>query len=164
MEEYWKVNPSAPGLEIETGSKWSDLLATGLSPFEFVVSQRLIESLQREGIAIFRKTRMPIHRIRPKRLKDLPPPAYYVLEAVPGLAVDWSAMAVLVGEDGRPRINAIQLMELPPFVFDWSTWSGLDLFSLTNLGSPMIPFCTATVKELAEKEKWSNVEFELVGS
>lgn len=107
---------------------------------------------------------MPIHKIKPKRLREVAPPAYYVVEAAPGLAVDWQAMGVLTDERRRPRIDAIQAMKLPPLVFDWSTWNGRDLFSLTNWASPLILYCTSRVKELATKEKWTNVEFELKGS
>ncbi len=164
MEQYWQVNPEAPGMEVAAvGTEWSDLVLCCNSPPSFFVSRRLIDSLEGEGIPIYRKTEMPIAKIKSKRLKELEPPTYYVAEAIPGLAVDWAAMGIKSDLDGRPLLTDVQRMNLPSVIFDESSWNGLDLFSLFNRGSTVSLYCTERVKQLASNQKWTNVKFVPIG-
>lgn len=164
FEEYWEVNPISPGMMIDRGGwEWSDFILNGNSPPYFFVSQRIVDSLEREGIPIYRKTLMPIAGIESKKLKELEPPSYYVLEGIPAASLDFSAMGVAVDERGQPRWTSLQLKARPPFVFDGLSWDGLDLFSLRNLGSTIGLYCTERIVDLAEKEKWTNCDFKPVG-
>jgi hypothetical protein len=160
--EYWRLNPEPAGMELDNvGTEWSDLISCLNSPSRFFVGERIIQTLEREAIPIFRKTLMPIARIRSKRLRELTPPLYYVVEANPGLSVDWSALGAPSGAGALARWTPTKGQ---PFLqFEDLSWTGLDLFSLTNYMATSTLYCTERIKRLAEAERWTNIGFVPIG-
>lgn len=158
-EDFWKVNPMKPGLYIEPGKRWPDFLMNGGSPPGFFVSGRVIESLRAIGLPLGRVTEMPIAEIKSKGLKDKPAPKYFVVETKPGIEVDFDASNISTDASGKPILTpqsfpkSIMLRE--------SSWNGTDLFDYSNFsqGPYLNMFCTERVKQLAEKEGWTNVRF-----
>lgn len=160
LRDYWKMNPTLPGMEIDPGaSVWSDVIHCGGGPPGKFFSDKIVSSLENAQIPILRKTLMPIAKIRSKRLQSVPPPNYYVVETIPGMAVDYDAMGIETDEDGKPlRSNGWKLFEAK-VVMDLKTWNGLDLFSFSNRGGPINLVCTDRLRQLAEEEGWTNVCF-----
>jgi hypothetical protein len=161
FKRYWDVNPEEPGLHIDPGaSVWPDFLGCGNSPPSFFVSDVVIDDLEANGIPIWRKTEFPIGSNQSKKLQDKKPPRYFVIEAKPGIAIDFDASGVVVDAVGKPQFTKAQRLNQPVLQLDLNTWNGSDLFSISNLGSKLTLLCTEKVKALAEKERWTNVRFE----
>ncbi len=163
--EFWKVNQREPGIITgERGSKWPDFLRNGGSPPLMFVSQRIVESLHNSGIPIARSTPMPIAKIKAKNIKDKPAPEYSVVEALPGIEMDYEASGISIDSEGKPIIP--RTIQPIPWKLKSSTWTGLDLF-----GWPRIPkrpdevlICTDRVVELAKRDGWTNVKFESIAA
>ena len=161
MNDFWKVNPSEPGLIIgERGSRWPDFLRNGGSPPLMFVSQRVVNSLQNAGIPIARITSMPIAKIKARNLKNKPPPEYCVIEALPGIEMDYSASGIPIDTEGMPIIP--MTIHPIPWKLKTSTWTGIDLFGWPRL--PKRPddvlICTDRIVELAKHDGWTNVRFD----
>lgn len=155
---YWLQHHIKPGIFIAgAGSKWPDFLACGDPPFGFFISQRVIDSLASHGIPLARATHVPIGEIESDRLKDIPTPAYYAVEAHPGIAIDYAASGFATDSSGHPDLPRGQdvIVQLDP-----DAWSGDDLFRCSNWprgGKELLS--TERVKRIAESEGWTNVEF-----
>jgi hypothetical protein len=160
--EFWDVNPRLPGLHIDPGGKvWADVLGCGGGPPSFFVSERIINNLQAEGIPILRATEMPIAKNLSKALKDVPSPKYYVLEAAPGIRLAYEAMGIELDSTGKPIL--VQGAKFPEAIYDLATWNGADLMGkLAVYDSTTSLLCTERVKELAERNGWTNIEFKPV--
>jgi hypothetical protein len=159
---YWQVNPSPPGMHIDPGGcSWSDIIGCGGVLPSFFVSQRILDDLAQAGIPIHRSTVMPIVSISAKRLKAAAPPVYHVLEADPGIEVDWCAMGIPVDSNNVAITNPYPKPWPPPvWLIRPSTWKGLDLFSYSNWQGKLTLLCTQRVVDLAKLKGWTNVRFE----
>ena len=148
-----------PGMHVEgNGSSWSDFIGCGSSGPGFFVSERVLEDLKEAGVEIMRATEMPIAEIKTKRLQKLIPPRYYVIEALPGVDVDFRASGYPVDAEGNPtsklRISGVSGL----LALRLQSWNGNDLFS-TRSGATYGLHCTEKVKDLAEEKGWTNVKF-----
>jgi hypothetical protein len=157
----WEINPRKPGIHIDTvGVKWPDILGNGAGhPHEFH-STKVLSTFQKNNISLATVTEIPIAVIRSKRLKNIPPPEYYVLEAPFGIECDTSGSDFDV--NGKP-IKSTGEYEL---VLKLSTWNGSDLMARPTVSNVKQPWynliCTERIKELAKKDGWTNVRFDPV--
>ena len=165
--EFWKINGCPPpGIVVSNGrgkaTKWPDILGNGGGLPGMFLSQKVVDSLDREGIPIFRLTEMPIAEIDGTGLKNIDPPKYYVLEVDPGIQLNYVASQIPLDEHGNPQHR------LRPSHFGvWDigrleTWNGADLFSMEGFPSLIRSrlLCTDRIVELAKRDKWTNVGFE----
>jgi hypothetical protein len=157
--DFWKLNRSIPGIEIDRGGKeWSDVLGCGGGPPGVFFSERTIDDLRTGEITFFRCTEMPIGKIHSGRLKEITPPRYYVLEAAPGMKIRSESVPIevqIAARDERPPrwISPVRTFG------KLDTWNGSDLFSPFHGKSLTALFCTEKVKALAEQKGWTNVNF-----
>lgn len=159
MLQFWKVNPSPPGMDIDPGGRhWSHMIGCGLGNPNKFVSEDLINDLNEHAVPILRATEMPIARIMAKMLQTIPAPKYFVLEAIPSIENAWDAMGILLDENNNPILQP-RPKPFPKSKYRLSSWNGLDLFSRFNGLSTTTLFCTERVKDLAERKNWTNVEF-----
>jgi hypothetical protein len=164
-KQFWAINQIQAGLHVEGEARkgiglleWPDFLGNGLGYPSFFVSERVILSLKRAGIEIGRLTAMPIGTVNPPALKWVPAPDYFVLEALYGIEMNYSASGVRL-EEGVPKYNPVKP---PNWVLDGSSWSGRHLLAWPNPSKSMTVslICTERVMELAGREKWTNCRFE----
>jgi hypothetical protein len=150
---FWKINPMKPGIEIDPGGrKWPDILGCGDSPPVFFLSARVVESV-RQLAPLGRVTEMPIAEINAKALKSKPPPRYFVVETVPGIEVDFAASNMRVDAEGKP-IPTSATVNLKVRA---DSWNGSDVFGFLNYDpSNLAILCTERVKQLADREGWTN--------
>ena len=160
LEALWRIDPrsAVPGLHIdEKGSKWGDFLAY---PIHTATSARVCHALEESKAKVLHKTAMPIGVIRSKKLKNIPPPNYFVLQFAGGVEVDWQAMGIEIDSTGEPIIN---ISNPQTRIAKLNTWNGSDVFAWINWdATPRTMLCTEKIVELAEKEKWTNVHFDPV--
>jgi len=152
-------NYTTPGMHIEgNGRTWSDFIGCGASGPGFFVSARVLGDIIAEGIDVMRAIEMPIAHIKTKRIQNLTPPKYYVLEAERGIEVDFAASGYPVAADGKPTSNKRNPAAKGPLALRRTTWTGKDLVSATT-GATFCLYCTDRVKRLAEEKGWTNVKF-----
>lgn len=158
-KKSWIINAPSPGLNIDPGGRvWGDVLGCGGSPPSFFVGERIINDLRVAEIPILRATEMPIAKNGSKALRDIPPPKYYVLEAEPGMGLDHCAMGLKTDNEGRFILE--KGTKLPPEIFSLDSWNGADLFGKKAFHDSTIDLlCTDLVKNLAERNGWTNIEF-----
>ncbi len=159
---FWKLNPMAPGILIEDTPAWAwpDFLGSGGAPPNFFVSRKILDSLASEGIPYGRATPIPVGKVDARRLKDRPPPEYFVLEAEQGIRFNFSAMGVPHDEQGKALVPASQWPRKE--IFDAASWNGLDLLAYPEVlfaGPNTSLHCTDRIVELAKRDGWTNVEF-----
>ena len=159
---FWKVNPMAPGIHIDETPAWAwpDFLGSGGAPPNFFVSRKVLESLLSEGIRYARATPIPVAVVNARRLKDVPPPEYFVLEAEQGIRFNFQAMGVPHDRHGKALVPASQWPKAR--IFDAASWNGLDLFAYPEVlfkGPNKILHCTERVVELAKRDGWTNIRF-----
>lgn len=161
-EQSWKINSDSPGLYIDPGGRvWSDVMGCGGGPPSFFVSERIINDLQAEGIPMLRATEVPIAQNLSKALKDVPAPKYYVLEADPGISYAYDLMGLDLDQNGKPIIDRTKMF--PECIYRLSSWSGADLFGKKAVFDSTIDIlCTEKVKDLAERNGWTNIQFKPV--
>ncbi|TLD71558.1 hypothetical protein FEM03_05285 [Phragmitibacter flavus] len=167
-EEFTRISGFKPGIHIgDFGSKWPDFLMNGGGYVSQFVSERVISALEREGVEILDITEFPIESIAGCRAKLADAPRYFVLEAPPELVPDWRAMNVPINVDGKPILRPYPKPWPPrPFIYRKDTWSGRDLVSehpRTMVCGTTKLFVSDRIRQMAEKEKWSNVMFEGIG-
>jgi hypothetical protein len=162
-QSSWKVNRDPPGIIIldTPAGLWPDFLANGGSPPNYFVSCKVLESLERAGVPYARATPIPVAEIRAKKLRGVPPPDYFVLEANRGIEFNFERMGVLHDGKGAPLVPASQWPK--EMIFDASKWTGIDLFAYPGpifKGPNKILHCTERVVELAKQDGWTNVVFD----
>ena len=165
--EFWKINPGQSGMKIDQGGiNWPDSLRIfGLGWPSSCCSSRVIDDLRETGIEIWRTTAMPISMIKSKRLLKKPAPMYYVLEAEPGIDVDYQASGLPVGDDGEPILRLRTRDAKGPFTVRSSSWNGKHLLSFrTSIASTLTVLCTEKIKALCEEKGWTNFRFEEIPS
>jgi hypothetical protein len=120
-----------------------------------------VNDLRDFGIDYLRATEMPLVPPFPKKLRDLPLPRYYVLEAIPGLKVAWAAMGIPHDTNDNIDLSGGYPRPWPPS--EWkvraSSWRGQELMSYSNWQSPSTLVCTDEIKEIAQARKWTNIMF-----
>ena len=164
LKMSWEVsNLVTPGLIVDGGKIWPDFLfKSGWGP-RALLSQKIIDSLVNEKISIARITHMPIAKVEAPRLLGKAPPKYYVLEALPGIEIDYTASGIPVSGDGNPDYSGIA--KRPPNAL-WflraETWNGTDLMGWQNpAGRPSSQLIVSQrVVDLAERDGWTNVKFD----
>lgn len=160
--QYWKVNPSPPGMEIDPGGRnWSDIIGCGLGWPDKFVSENIIRDLNQLSIPILHYTEMPIGKIMAKALQKKQAPKYFVLEAEPGLEV-WRE-EISAEEQIAARKNNPGCFFLPARLKGKKdSWNGKDLISPLHASGNLATcslYCTDRIKELAEQKGWTNVKF-----
>jgi hypothetical protein len=159
--EFWRLNPRPPGMMIDPGGcQWSDLIGCGDSFLRFFASEKIVVDLAEAGIEVFRATEMPIAKIDAKKLKAITPPRYYVLEASPGIQVDWKKMGVPTDSENKAIMRPNPTPWPPPrWIVDPATWRGADLFSFSNWQTQLTLVVTDRVVKLARERDWTNIDF-----
>ncbi|MGC4013485.1 MAG: hypothetical protein QM755_03045 [Luteolibacter sp.] len=159
---FWKLNETHPGFNIDPGGReWPDLLGCGGGPPMHFFSERMLRDLQEEGIPFFRCTELPMGRNSSKRLQQIPPPNYFVLEAEPSMTI--RSVPVPIEPQVAARNETPPRWLLPYRTFgDIGTWNGTDLFSPSHGKSLVSLFCTERVRELAGRRGWINVAFRAI--
>jgi hypothetical protein len=161
----------APGLHIDdVGSEWPDWLGcAGAAQLRFVVSGKVLESLNEAEIPYRRATEMPIGGIASSALRKKTPPKYYVLEADVGMDIDLVTVPLPLPNPPHPTEPVRPQQYMPSESYwagDRSTWNGLHLF--TGRCSPGTPqdytwlFCTYKVWWQAQVDKWTNFQCEKI--
>jgi hypothetical protein len=150
---FWRINPRPPGMRIDpNGTKWPDILGCGFAPPDFFLSERVVQSL-RKLAPLGRITEMPIAEIKAKALKNEAPPRYFVVETIPGIEVDFAASNMPVDTTGKPIPSSASVQ----LKVKTASWGGRDIFGFSNYDpSNLTILCTERVKEVAEREGWTN--------
>ena len=154
-------------LEPRKGNFWADVLGCGSYSF-FIVSERVLQVWEAEGIGSFPHHRVHILPPYPKKFGDLPPPAYCWLDGarMRGALLDFDASG-FVGVRFCPQcgnrtddIGATydrQRSARCPYAFVEGSWTGAHLFT-TDL-SPTKFFCTEDVLRSAARHRFTNFRF-----
>lgn len=164
--QFWALNPGLDGISVgDSGNQWPDLMDCGNPPPFVFFSRKILDSLNAHEIPIRRFTPIPVGDIGSKKLRSIPPPEYFVIEALPGIHVDYAASGYIVDANGNPDPNAPKIIPPPIPQFDPATWSGADLFCQENgsCGPRYLDLLfTERVKEIAIKDGWTNTAFQRV--
>jgi hypothetical protein len=173
--DYWTPGPTLdsfrkycsvedemlPGINIDNvGRLWPDWLGAGGGVPSYYVSQRVIDSLRRAGISYRRAIEMPIGHIASKKLRQIPPPVYYVLEAPAAMTINLVKRKV-PGIDcfGRP---IGRMIEESHYVAKADDWPGTELVSIKRLPPKeqdyIFLFATQRIVDLAAEDGWTNFE------
>jgi hypothetical protein len=125
-------------------------------------------ALKEEGVEILDATEFPIERIAKGCKAQLSyAPRYFVIEAPPEIVPDWIRMKVPIDSEGRPILQPEPKPWPPsPFIYRKDTWTGRDLVSEnrgTIVKNTTKLFASERIRQLAKKEKWTNVTFEGIG-
>jgi hypothetical protein len=155
-----------PGLQVgDAGAQWPDIMYCGNPPPSFVFSEKVLTSLGSHDISPYKVTPIPISSIASKKLRDIVAPNYFVVEAFPGIRVDYAASGFVVDSNGNPDQNAPQIQPSPILQYDPASWSGADLFCQSNgHGGPyyLDLLCTDRLREIAKLDGWTNAAFNRV--
>jgi len=164
--EFWKINPGEPGMQIEeSASCWPDVMSCTFSPPSCFFSRKVLESLDSNGIAVKRTCPIPVGRVKLGKIKTVPPPDYFVIEAQPGIQIDYAASGYTIDANGYPDEKVLRPTPRPVLQHAPETWSGVDLFCSSNyFGRPryLQLLCTERVREIAAKDGWTNVFFQRI--
>jgi hypothetical protein len=123
------------------------------------VSEKVIQGLFAEGIEVLRATEMTIASVKAKALLAAEPPRYFVLEAHPA-DLETSTRSLSASEQGE---RAAANPGPGPSPIEWSCrlafWDGGDLCSPGHGRATVSLIFTERIKDLAEREGWTNVRF-----
>ena len=153
-------------LERDKGVKWPDILGCGAFPF-LIVSERVKDAWDREGIGAFPMEQIEIAAPLPKKLVGTVPPGYFWIDGarLRGALTDFEASGFVdvhfCPECGARTDNITETSMRRfaqgarwPYVFREDTWNGLNLFT-TDISDCKF-FCTEAVVECARKYKLTN--------
>ncbi len=158
---------------LDKGSKWTDIIGNGTRPFFTIVSQRILEIWESEGIGKF--PAFPVTIIPPYKKMKEPPPMYWRLDSkkMIGCELDLEASGFI----GAKYCEVCQMysfdssqsdricdFKITPFVLKEGSWNGSHVFCTKYFG---YMFCTEKVVDIAQKYKMTNFEFtpfEIAGS
>jgi hypothetical protein len=151
------------GLYIESGSVWSDILGYGGMVPECFYSERIVKTLEEEKIPLFNVIHAPVAQIenRGKKLREIPAPNYYLIEAHPGILRDWEEMGYVLNPDGTPNRNFPPNPRRPE-CYKASSWRNIDIFCPDAPLCSTAIYCTERIVDLAIKHQWTNIAFEPV--
>ena len=148
-------------------SKWPDIIANGHEPHFTIVSQKVLEVWESEGIGTF--PCFPVH-IQPPFPKTLitVPPAYYRLDykKMIGAELDFEASGYVNAKICKvcgkfsfdiSKTGNLERSKIIPFVLKSGTWSGKHVFCPTP--QEQIICCTDKVVDCAHKYQLTDFEF-----
>ena len=166
VESYRADGPISVLLEPGKGVEWPDVLGCGAYPF-FIVSARVLEIWQDEGVGSFPHHRVDILPPFPGKIAT-PPPEYCWIDGskMRGAAIDFDASGFVgvrfcpgcgnrtddVGATYDRRRSGTW-----PFQIVAGSWNGAKLFT-TDL-SPTKFFCTQDVLHSAARHRLTNFRF-----
>lgn len=162
FREFWEIAHTKPGIKFDSGcNEWPDILGCGGGPPHFFISERVLTDLQHFGLQYLRATEMPLIQPFPKKLREVSPPRYYVLEGIPGLESSWTAMGIPHDKDNQIDYSSGRPKPWPPSEWKVSqtSWTGLDLMSYKNWQTPMTLVCTDEIMDIAKARQWTNIQF-----
>jgi hypothetical protein len=166
-EDFFYNRPLDALIEISKGSKWTDIIGNGSQPYFTIVSQRVLEIWEAEGIGKFPAFPIRILPPYPRKLTTTPP-IYYRLDyqQMEGAELDLEASGFLNAKKcnvcGQFSFNWLQSdrftrHNLIPYKLKEETWNGANVFR------PKYPvgftFCTERVVDCATKHKMTNFRF-----
>jgi len=154
-------------IEESRATKWPDIIGSGHQSSFAIVSQRVIEAWEMEGIGTF--PCFPVC-VAPPFLKTLTtePPVYYRLDykKMVGAELDFEASGYVNAKacehcgkfiDDWKQSGILQRGKIYPYVLKPGTWNGANVFC------PKMPerymYCTDKVVECAHKYKLTNFAF-----
>lgn len=153
-------------LERRKGTKWPDALGGAY----FIVSQRVIDCWDVEGIGVFPIQPVEIAEPYPQKLEGTEPPKYFWIDGrkLNGALVDFQASGYVIrefcSECGRRIENISETFKRQyasgvefSYVFQDDTWNGANLFT-TDISEGKF-FCTEKIVECARKYKLTNFRF-----
>ena len=153
-------------LERRKGTKWPDALGGAY----FIVSQKVIDCWDVEGIGAFPIQPVKIAEPYPKKLEGTKPPKYFWIDGrkLNGALVDFQASGYVIrefcSECGRRIENISETFKRQyargvefSYVFQDDTWHGLNLFT-TDISDRKF-FCTEKIVECARKYRLTNFRF-----
>lgn len=133
---------------IEGGTTWTDIFGTSSASPHFFLSERVVRTMQKAGVAGVDAYPVKITQVKSKGLqKKQPWPNYFYLGVYGHIDIDHEA--------GRPKNTSGSLQRFTPIL---ETWDGSDVFVMRNEFNRMV-FCTQKVLELARQHRWSNFMF-----
>jgi hypothetical protein len=151
------------GLYLDCGHLWSDVIRySGMVP-ECFYSERIVKTLEEEKIPLFNVIHAPVAQIenRGKKLREIPAPNYYLIEAHPGILRDWEEMGYVLNPDGTPNRNFPPNPRRPE-CYKASSWRNIDIFCPDAPLCSTAIYCTDRIVDLAIKHQWTNIAFEPV--
>jgi hypothetical protein len=157
------------------GSTWTDIIGNGSEPHFTIVSQRVLEIWEAEGVGTFPAFSITILPPYPKKMTE-PPPTYYRLDykQMVGAELDFEASGYVDVKYcdacqnysyDRKQSDRIRDFKITPYILKKGTWNGANIFRLKFPVGFM--FCTEKVVDCAAKHKMTNFEFtplEIAGS
>jgi hypothetical protein len=154
-----------------SGSKWTDVIGSGERGFT-MVSQRVLEIWEAEGIGTFPVFPVTILPPYPKKLSD--PPMYYRLDHknIEGAEMDYESSGFVdikhCPECGFSydwnKTDKLSRFQITPYKLHENTWNGKEIFSIIRSSRIC---CTEKIVDIAAKYKMTNFEFtplEIAGS
>jgi len=154
---------------IEKGTRWADVIGVGAGDPSFLLSERVIRTLEKARISGFVPQPVVIERVKSVRLRLIPAPRYFYI-SVTGL-IDVDLKEARLSNLERCEVcyrltqpfEATGLRHARCYVPLENTWDGSDIFRMRNIPSRHC-FCTYKVLELAREHKWVNFRFEPMGT
>lgn len=154
--------------ERRKGTKWPDALGGAYA--YFIVSQRVIDCWEIEGIDTFPIQPVEIAEPYPQKLEGTNPPKYFWIDGkkLNGALVDFQASGFVnfgfCSECGRRIENISETFKRQyatgakfSYVFQENAWNGLNLFT-TDISYAKF-FCTEKIVECARKYRLTNFRF-----
>lgn len=155
-------------LEQGRGTRWPDILGCGSWPV-FIVSRRVLDDWQTDGVGTFPSNRVIIMGSLPPKLVNVPRPDYFWLDGtkMQGGKLDFEESGFvdvrfcpecgtrlddISATSARQRTGEFPMKIVP------GTWTGSNVFT-TDL-SPAAFFCTDKVFKSANRRKHLNFRFE----
>jgi hypothetical protein len=164
--ENYIDKPLDAQVERNTGNKWPDIIGTGHYVNSKIVSQRVLEIWESEGIGSIPSFPVRIIPPFPKKMTT-EPPMYYRLDhsKLIGIELDWEASgfcdAKICNICGNLSWNENKSYEMArkqivPLALKEGSWNGTDIFCSKYVGHM---FCTEKVIDCATKHKLTNFRF-----
>lgn len=146
--------------EVDAGAVWTDVVGGGGSYPSFMVSERIVDVLNAEGITSF--TAYPVElTVTAKKLRGVPAPRYFWIKCARSVRCDEqksgaSFPPISCATCGGRATNTNQRWVVPRWaVIEPDSWLGDDLFDFANAGPGGGMFCTRRVIELAHRHRWT---------
>jgi len=152
-------------VEKTRANKWPDIIGNGHQTFD-IVSQRVLEAWEAEGIGVFPCFPVQVQPPFPKTLTS-EPPMYYRLDykKMAGVEMDFEAsgyvdakICELCGSFSYDisQTHRLQDTKIFPMAFKPGTWNGAHVFYPDHT---RFLFCTDKVVDCAHKYKLTNFDF-----
>ncbi len=144
-----------------SGTRWTDVLSNidGL-----IVSRRVVEALETNGLSGFSAHPVKIEKIESKKLSSLLPPQYFLLDIHGRFEIEQNQLddeggSVCPACNYRtPSENNSYRWKVKRLVPKLDTWDGSDLALTSNLRNAT-KYCSKRFVKLANQHKWTNFIF-----